>query len=66
MSVTARDDLTKMCKACWGTLPVELEVFDVTTVALLSSNAVTKAAKCKGVGYEGLDKAITRFKEVNS
>jgi hypothetical protein len=49
-----------------GYTAVELEVFDVTTITLLSSNAVTKAATCKGVGYDGLDKALTGFNEFNS
>jgi hypothetical protein len=31
VSVTARDDLTNMCKVCWGTLSAELEVFDMTS-----------------------------------
>ncbi len=66
MSATVIDYLTNMCKACWGILSVELEVFEVTTFVSLSSNAVTEAAKCKWVGYNGLDKALTRFKEFNS
>jgi hypothetical protein len=66
VSATARDDSTNMCKACWGTLSMKLEVFDVMSVALLSLNTMTKAAKCKGVGYNGLDKALTHFNEFNS
>jgi hypothetical protein len=66
VSATARDDWTNMCKACWGTLSAELEVFDMMTVMSSLLNTVTKAAQCKGVGYDGLDKLLTRFKGLNS
>jgi hypothetical protein len=59
VSAIARDGLTNMCKAWWGTLSVDLEVFDMTTVVLSLLNTLTQAVKCKGVGYDGVEKAIT-------
>jgi hypothetical protein len=61
VSVIARDGLTNICKAWWGTLSADLEVFDMTTITLLALNTLANSAKCTRVGYDGVEKALTRF-----
>jgi hypothetical protein len=63
---TVREGSANMLKACWGTLPVLLEVLDVTTVLALLSDSVSETAAGKGVGYDDVEKAITHFNYFNS
>ncbi len=53
-------------KMCWGTLPAVLEVLKVTTMVLLLLDIVSEAAMLKGMGYDGVEKALSHFNEFNS